>query len=71
MPKSGRLDDSSLEINNILRNKKLSKKEKIKKMFYIFRRDFPEDTQEESFQLCMRYYDYKMGKANPNKFYLV
>jgi hypothetical protein len=50
--------------NIIIRNNLLSKKEKIKQLFYHFRLYFPNDTQDELFQLSLDYYEYKMDKKN-------
>jgi hypothetical protein len=62
-------DKTSNSMNKILKDKSLTKKEKIRKMFFIFRNSFPDDTQEEVLQACLKYYDYKLGKTNPDKFY--
>ncbi len=63
-------DKTSNSLNSILKNKNLTKKEKIRKMFHIYRNSFPDYTQEEVLQVCLKYYDYKLGKINPDKFYL-
>jgi hypothetical protein len=57
------------DANRILRDRSLTKKEKIKKLFYHFREKFPNDSQEELFQLALDYYEYKLGKINPDKFH--
>jgi hypothetical protein len=68
MPKSGH--DSNLLINFILKDKSLTKKEKIEKMFFMLRKDFPKESREDIFEICLKYYEYKLGKKNPDKFYL-
>ncbi len=61
---------SGKEINQILKNANLTKKEKIEKMFFLFRKDFPKESREDIFEICLKYYEYKLGKKNPDKFYL-
>lgn len=68
MPERKNLDIAK-NANRILRNKELTKKEKIKQLFYHFRTKFPNDSQEELFQLSLDYYEYKLGKINPDKFH--
>ncbi len=58
---------NNISINKILKDNKLTKREKIKKMFYIIRDELPEDSNEEIFELCVKYYNYKKGKCNPDK----
>ncbi len=60
--------ESADELNKILKNNKLSKEEKIKKMFIVFRKNFPNESREDIFDWCLRYYLYKIGKINPDKF---
>jgi hypothetical protein len=61
--------ETNNEINKILKNNKLTKEEKIKKMFIIFRKYNPDESKEEIFEWCQKYYQYKIGKIHPDKFY--
>ncbi len=66
---STKYNETSNLLNKILKNNKLTKNEKIKKMFMIFREEFPNESREEIFEWCQKYYQYKVGKINPDKFH--
>ncbi len=61
-------NETSSELNIILKNNKLKKIDKIKQMFIVFRTKFPNESREEIFDWCQKYYEYKIGKINPDKF---
>ncbi len=64
----GKYIETSDELNKILKNNKLTKDEKIKNMFKVFRNNFPDESREKIFDWCQKYYQYKIGKINPDKF---
>ncbi len=68
MTKYSKYINTSDELNIILKNNKLSKEEKIKKMFIVFRNKFPDESREDIFDWCQKYYQYKIGKIHPDKF---
>ncbi len=67
---SKKYSETSLLLNKILKNNKLKKDEKIKQMFFVFREEYPNESREEIFDWCQKYYKYKIGKINPDKFNL-
>ncbi len=37
-------------------------------MFIVFRNKFPDESREDIFDWCQKYYEYKLGKINPDKY---
>ncbi len=70
MTRKKNIDRTNKNLNRILMRKDLTKNEKIAEMFHIFRELSPDETQEKIYEWCKKYYNFKLGNINPDKYYL-
>ncbi len=57
------------DINDILFRRDIGKREKIKQMFYRYEAEYPDEDKETLIKVCIKYYEYKIERKNPDKYY--
>lgn len=61
-------DNTEKEIEKILFRKDIGKREKIKKMFFIYEKKHPDEDKESIIKGCIEYYEYKILRKNPDTY---
>lgn len=62
-------DYTEKEIEKILFRRDIGKREKIKQMFFIYEKKHPDEDKEILIKTCIKYYEYKIERKNPDKYY--
>ncbi len=62
-------DNTERELEKILFRKDIGKREKIKQMFYLYEAKYPDEDKESIIKGCIKYYEYKIERKNPDKYY--
>ncbi len=57
------------DINDILFRRDIGKREKIKQMFHRYEAEYPDEDKETLIKVCIKYYEYKICRKNPDKYY--
>ncbi len=62
-------DYTEAEIEKILFRRDIGKREKIKQMFFIYEKKYPKEDKESIIKGCIKYYEYKIERKNPDRYY--
>lgn len=69
MVKKDYCGNTDKKIENIMFRKDIGKREKIKLMFYLYEKKYPNDDKELLIKTCIKYYEYKIEHKSINKYF--
>lgn len=64
----GKYDTMESDVEKILFRKDIGKREKIKQMFLIYEKKYPDEDKESIMKGCIKYYEYKILRKNPDTY---